>query len=236
MNKKYHSLLATAAIATLAIPADVSADSSFKDIKSTDYYADAIESLVERGVINGYKEDNTYRPNLNITRGQAAKIIAGAADFDTTNVTNPNFTDVPSTHAFYGPITALANAGVINGMGDSQYMPNELMTRHQMAKIISLAFDLQESEGTLPFTDVASLYEGFVKTLFDNEITTGLTEITFDGNQYVKRGQLATFVYRAEEAVKPPISQQAFEGTISSITYNTMTIGDTVYSTPFELQ
>ena len=39
-----------------------------------DYAAEAVESLVRAGIINGF-EDNTFRPSENCTRAQAAKII-----------------------------------------------------------------------------------------------------------------------------------------------------------------
>ncbi|MER1957474.1 MAG: S-layer homology domain-containing protein [Solibacillus sp.] len=199
MNKNYKRLIASTTIATLAIPAVTFADTSFKDVQSDAFYTKAVNDLAKRGIINGFKEDNTFRPSDNVTRAQAAKIIAGVAGLDTENVENPNFVDVPENSIYYGAIAALAKAGIINGIeGKKNFEPNEPMTRYQMAKVISLAFDLQSKNAALPFTDVADFYKDYVQALYDNEITTGKSANTYGGGDYVKRGELATFVYRAE--------------------------------------
>ena len=44
-------------------------DVNFKDLEKTNIYYGPIAALVEAGVINGF-EDNTYRPNATLTRGQ----------------------------------------------------------------------------------------------------------------------------------------------------------------------
>ena len=75
-----------------------------------------------------------------------------------------------------------------------------------MAKIISKALDLQaKNVENLPFTDVSPVYREAVAALYENGITTGKTATTFGVTDSVKRGQLAVFVVRAEQAIaKPP--------------------------------
>ena len=47
----------------------------FGDVQSvSNYAAEAVAAMSERGVINGY-DDNTFRPKNNATRAEAAKII-----------------------------------------------------------------------------------------------------------------------------------------------------------------
>ena len=146
--------------------------------------------------------DGTFKPNQSVTRGQAAKIIAGVLGLDTQNVKNPGFKDVTTANPYYGAIAALANAGIINGYPDGTYKPDEPVQRNHMAKIIANAFDLEPTSGAKnPFTDVHGNYVGYVTALYENGVTTGRTATTFGGNANVTRGQLAAFVIRAENVM-----------------------------------
>jgi len=119
---------------------------------------------------------------------------------------NPNFKDIKADNEYYGPIAALVAEGIVSGKADGTFAPGEKLTRSQMAKIITLAFGFEEGKLTdTKFKDVKATdwYNGYLQTLLDNEITTGTTPTTFSPYENVKRGQMASFVVRAEAAVKP---------------------------------
>lgn len=192
------SAMAAGAVVAVA-PAQADAASPFSDVKETNTHYTNIVELTQRGVITGY-EDGTFRAGQSINRAQAAKIIAGILGLDTTNVTNPGFSDVSVNNANYGPIAALANAGIINGF-EGKYNPAGTLTRGQMAKIIDNAFNLSGGNvDALPFTDIQkSQYKVHIADLFANNVTTGVTATKFDEKSPVTRGQLASFVVRAEK-------------------------------------
>ena len=228
IKKAVRAFAVATVVAAFVAPA-ASANTSFTDVRSNSSHADAIHSLVERGIIKGFK-DGSFHPNENVTRGQAAKIIAGALGLDTVKIKNPGFTDVPTTHQYYGAIAALANAGVINGYEDGSFGVGKPVQRNHMAKIISGAFKLQSSfGGPAPFTDVRSDYKDYITALYENGVTTGKTVKTFDGASNVTRGQLATFVVRAEKvAVDTTAKSENPTGTTSnsgSSTGNSNTTG-----------
>lgn len=191
-----------------AVPMTTSAAISFKDVTNpaVHYYKPVLE-LAERGVVKGY-DDGTYRPNHSVTRAQSAKILAHVLDLDTVNVKDPGFADVKKGTPYYGPIAALANAGYIKGYeekGVKTYKPNNNLTRSQMAKILTLGFDLKEEDLVADrFKDVkpTDAYAGYVAALLALDITTGTTPTTFEPNGLVTRGQMATFVVRTEVALK----------------------------------
>ncbi|HWO96617.1 MAG TPA: 5'-nucleotidase C-terminal domain-containing protein, partial [Bacillus sp. (in: firmicutes)] len=211
VNSNYHKKTlyvslsaAIAASATIAfVPnaqAEVSESTSFKDIKPEDHFYEAVNNLQARGIVVGYGDE--FRPYAEVTRAQAAKIIALALNLDTKNVQDPGFADVAKDGWSYGYIAALANKGIVTGYGD-QFKPNEPLSRAQMAKIIALAFDFKQ--GALensPFSDVKKddWYAEFVKPLIDHNITTGTTPTTFSPNNKVTRGQMASFIFRSEKA------------------------------------
>lgn len=191
--------MATAAIVAVA-PVDAEAAKSFSDLAPTDPHYPNVMNLTERGVINGYP-DGTFKPYEPIHRGHAAKILALALGLDTKNVKDPDFKDISKSYPYYGEIAALVEAGIINGFEDGTYGPNKHLTRGQMAKIISRAYELKGDTKNLPFTDIAiSPYKEEIAALYDNKVTVGSTPTTFSPVAPVTRGQLASFVVRAEAA------------------------------------
>lgn len=64
------------------------------------------------------------------------------------------FTDVPPGHTFYPYVQCLACQNVISGYGDGTFGPNNLVTRGQLAKIVSNAAGLDDVPGPQLFTDV----------------------------------------------------------------------------------
>ena len=209
-SKNYQKFLsATIAVATVAstnvIPYNVlnveAGAPSFKDIKQGTYYYDAVIDLVGKGVIQGF-EDGTFKPYQATTRGQASAMIARALDLDDKKVTDPGFSDVSKNDRFYHSIAALVESGIVDGVTEDSFQPNRLVTRAEMAKMITNAFGLkQNKDHSVLFTDVPnnSWYAGFVKVLHDNGVTIGKTETTFAPSENVHRGQLATFIYRAQQ-------------------------------------
>lgn len=230
-NVALTTTLATGAVVAVA-PTQSEAALNFKDVKETNTHYANILNLTERGIIKGY-EDGTFRPGDSIKRGNAAHIIAEIIGLDTKNVKNPNFKDISTKNSNYGAIAALANAGIINGFEDGTYRANENLTRGQMAKIIDNAFKLAKSDVALPFTDIQnSQYKEHIAALFANNVTTGVTPTKFDAKSNVTRGQLASFVVRAENA-----SVSAVEGeyTIGSVVGNTVTIAGEEFEVTPEL-
>ena len=58
----------------------VSGSLKFSDVKSQEYYYDAVNWAASKGIVNGY-EDGKFRPNNNITREQLATILMNYAKY-----------------------------------------------------------------------------------------------------------------------------------------------------------
>ncbi|WP_158674403.1 S-layer homology domain-containing protein [Lysinibacillus antri] len=218
--------VATSAIVTLAPNVDA-ASIKFNDVSSNSYFSDAVNSLSARNIIKGYG-DGTFRPQNSITRAEAATIIAQALDLDTSNIEDPRFKDVSKDNWAYQYIAALANKGIIVGY-DGEFKPNDPLTRAQMAKIISVAYNFQPSDSQeLPFTDVkkGDWFSEYVGALVENDITSGTTPTTFSPSKIVTRGQIASFVYRSENSVAPVQVNE----TISTITNETLVTSEGTYT------
>lgn len=170
-----------------------------KDVEDGKFYSTPVRELVARGVITGY-EDGTFRPANSISRAEFAHILVKALNLDTTNVTNPQFKDIPNTDIWYfQSIAALKEKGIVDGYGDNTFRPNAPITRAEVAKLLVLAYDLELQDHTSHnFTDLSQgkWYETYVLTLVEHEVAKGTTASTFSPQGETTRGQTATFIFR----------------------------------------
>ncbi|QCR31470.1 S-layer homology domain-containing protein [Lysinibacillus sp. SGAir0095] len=190
------SIVATLGTKTVSYPITVPAGSIFTDIAPSHPYYSQLKYLVENGYISGY-EDGSFGPNNEITRAQSAIIISNVLKLNTTNVVNPNFTDVPTKHEYYKQIAAVVNAGIMSGKdGGKIFDPNGKLTRAQMAVIIANAFDLTGTS-TKQFSDVPNGHwaYSFVQALAKSNVTTGYPDGTFKPNTNINRAHFGLFVY-----------------------------------------
>ncbi|WP_071393459.1 N-acetylmuramoyl-L-alanine amidase [Bacillus tuaregi] len=111
---------------------------SFSDIKGNQF-SGYIERAAQLEIISGY-DDNTYRPNVNLTRGQMSKIIVNAFDLEKSQSSKTVFTDVPSTYQFASYIQTLYNERISNGNGNV-FEPGKNVTRAELSAFISRALD-----------------------------------------------------------------------------------------------
>lgn len=240
MDSKRTQKLSKAAVATVlaasgvvvAIPQPANAY-MFSDLNpSADYYQPIVE-LYNRNII-GAERNSEFRPNASITRGEAAKMLALAIGLDTRNVENPEFSDVSTSNEFYVYVAALANAGIINGFQDGAFKPKELITRGQMAKILTLGFKFGVSSKLKnEFKDVSDKNSNayYIQTLLDLKVTKGRTAVTFEPASLVTRGQMATFIWRAmnADAGKPVY-------TVGDVTSSKVYINGVAYAVSSELR
>ncbi|MFJ8235946.1 5'-nucleotidase C-terminal domain-containing protein [Ureibacillus sp. NPDC094379] len=115
-------------------------DPGFKDVPKTHDYYGAIAALAQANIINGY-EDNTFKMNNTITRGQLAKFIAIGLDIKAKNNENLPFTDVEG-NAY---VKALYDHNITKGTSNTKFSPNASVTRGQAATFIFKALQTKEN-------------------------------------------------------------------------------------------
>lgn len=136
---------------------------TFKDLNKSSEYYESITKLAALEVVKGY-DDNTFRPNETVTRGQMAVMIARVLDLKAKG-TSP-FTDVPEDSSFANAVTALYEAGISKGISATEYGVNNKVTRGQLATFIVNALNAQTTSPE-PITPPSSvtLEEVFNKAL-----------------------------------------------------------------------
>lgn len=114
--------------AVVSPPKAAAATSPFTDINQYSDNYNEILKLYSQGVMSGFA-DNTFRPDVSVTRGEAAKMLATALKLDTKNIQDPYYKDVPKGNQYYKYVAALQNAGIMSGYSNGMFMPNEVLTR-----------------------------------------------------------------------------------------------------------
>jgi len=91
------------------------------------------------------------------------------------------FTDLSAASWATDYINYLADKGIVNGKSKTEFAPNDNLKREEMAKIITLAFNLPESQNPSDFADVAenAWYAPYVASLKISGITSGMGDGTF---------------------------------------------------------
>lgn len=198
MKLRIPTALLTAAL--LLTPAIQSAEAaSFTDVPKSHWAHDPIDVISDMGIINGYP-DGTYKLNQPVTRAQAAKIVALATKTKPTHNFKPDFKDVTPAHGAYDHIRALTERGIFNN--SEAFNPNASLTRGQMAKIITLAYDITVDKNDLiSFRDVKKIngYHSYITTIAELGITTTEQGGEFKPNDPVSRAHMAAFIQRAIE-------------------------------------
>ena len=127
------------------------------------YYAHGLsEILASRGeafsgIVNGMTE-TTFEPQGTLTRAEFATMlyrIAGtpAAEAEST------YSDVKTGDWYYNAVVWATEAGVVNGMGDGTFAPNDNITRQEMATMLYRLAKAEkvEEDKLASFPDAASV-------------------------------------------------------------------------------
>ena len=120
-------------------------------------------------------------------------------DVNKTSIIAPGKTfDDISAHKNQPAIEALIARGIINGMGDDSYAPDETMTRAQFATIVVKALGLTPKANNV-FADVPAdeWYAAFVGTAYTYGIVNGTSATTFEPETSITKQEAATMVARA---------------------------------------
>ena len=176
--------------------AETDGNTPFTDVKTGDYYYDAVLWAVENDITNGTTA-TSFGPNENVSRAQMVTFLWRAAGAPKATGTNP-FTDINADDYYYDAVLWATSNNVTNGTAETTFSPNDPVSRAQAVTFQWRAAGSPTASGN-GFTDIASdaYYADAVTWAVENEITNGMTETTFAPDITVSRAQAVTFLYRA---------------------------------------
>jgi hypothetical protein len=113
------------------------------------------------------------------------------------------FVDLGSVSWAEEAINGLAAKGVVSGKSDTEFAPNDNVTRAEFAKILVGAFGLSGLQTTADFTDVSEddWFYNYVAVAYGMGVITGYDDGTFGPNDLITRQDMAVMVDRAASAI-----------------------------------
>ena len=151
MKKQLISLLCAAAFTCSAGAANVA---DFSDVHPSDWYHDAVTYVSENELMNG-TSGTTFGPNDTTSRGMIVTILyrlAGSPDMPDGNWGYP-YADVDASAYYSTPVYWARENDLVTGYSDTQFGPNDPITREQMAAILYRYADylgLDTNNGFIP--------------------------------------------------------------------------------------
>ena len=170
----------------------------FTDVAPGSYCYDAVQWAVANGITKGTDKTH-FSPNAGCTRGQVVTFLWRAAGEPVVSG-NVGFVDVaPGSYCYEAVKWAVAN-GITKGTDATHFSPNATCTRGQVVTFMYRAEGEPAVGGSNGFVDVAVssyCYEA-IKWAVANGITKGTDATHFSPNATCTRGQVVTFLYRAQ--------------------------------------
>lgn len=150
--------------------------------------------------VNNFQAETTIAsaPEVDYaTRAEIAQILVEELNLSVPT-DGPTFKDVTTAHPQYKVIAAAAEAGIFSGNSAGEFMPDDYLTRSQLAKVLVEAYDMPIVAGKTPFKDVAqsNWANNYINTLYKNGITSGYTDGTFGTNKKVTANEFKIFMSR----------------------------------------
>ena len=126
----------------------------YKDLKRGAWYSVGVTYALENGLMIGVSEDE-FAPNSELTRAMFVTILYRMAGCpDVSFVRNP-YIDVEDDQWYTDAILWATSNGIVNGISDGYFAPDEVITREQMVTILwRFANKPEASNAALrPFSD-----------------------------------------------------------------------------------
>lgn len=169
----------------------------FSDVRSGDYYKDAVAWAVEQGITSGTSAD-MFSPGVACTRAQTVTFLWRAAGSpEPSSAANP-FTDVAPEAYYCKAVLWAAERGITSGTGDGVFGPDATVSRAQAVTFLWQYGGRAAGAAANPFTDVANgaYYAGPVLWAVEQGITSGTSADSFSPDAACTRAQIVTFLFR----------------------------------------
>lgn len=213
MNKKsFLSRSAAAALSAVLLSSSLSAY-AVNDI-SNHWAKDSIQKFIDAGVINGY-EDNTFRPNSNITRAEFAAILARLLD-DPNVPTEHHFTDVSEDAWYFDAVQKLCALNVVSPA--DKFNPNSNITRQDVMVMTARAFKITAADKSVvekfsDYTQISDYAFDAVAGFVENGYTNGYEDGTIKPLQSITRAECVKLL----DALDLIADADSLEGIMNSI-------------------
>lgn len=171
----------------------------FVDVKTGDYFYDAVLWAVEKGITNGTSAE-TFSPEDPCTRAQIVTFLWRAAGSPVVNYAM-DLSDVVGDAYYAEAVRWALSEGITTGTSDHTFSPDAVCTREQAVTFLWRAAGSPAVSGESAFEDVGAdaYYARAVAWAAQNGVTNGISQALFGTGSDCTRAQIVTFLYRAQQ-------------------------------------
>lgn len=171
----------------------------FVDVKTGDYFYDAVQWAVGKGITNGTSAE-TFSPEDPCTRAQIVTFLWRAAGSPVVNYAM-DLSDVAGDVYYAEAVRWALSEGITTGTSADQFSPDATCTREQAVTFLYRAAGSPAVSGESAFEDVGAdaYYARAVAWAAQNGVTNGISQVLFGTGSDCTRAQIVTFLYRAQQ-------------------------------------
>lgn len=172
-------------------------ENPFTDISKSDYFYDAVLWAADKGITSGVT-DTLFAPNSSCTRAQMVTFLWRANGSPVVDDAM-SFTDVPADAYYADAVRWAVSKGITSGTSATTFAPDMTVTRAQTVTFLYRAAGTPAvSGGSFADVDANAYYADAVAWAVSEGITSGTSATTFSPDAACTRGQIVTFLYRAQ--------------------------------------
>ena len=178
----------------------------FTDVKENDWFYDSVKYAYENDLMKGIS-NTEFAPDSDVTRAMFVTVIYRMENEPQTG--KCAFTDVESGSYYENAVAWTNENGIVSGISEDCFAPNEPITREQMAAIIYRyaafkGYDITTSSNT-SYTDndnISDYAKDAVIWAAEKSVMTGNTDGSFAPKANTTRAQTASVFMRMVENLK----------------------------------
>ncbi|MEM7140379.1 MAG: S-layer homology domain-containing protein [Actinomycetota bacterium] len=175
---------------------DLTLFATFIDVEPDRFFAPGVYFLRKNELTTGTLP-GLFEPMDFVTRGQMATFLHRFMDLPEW-IDEAPFEDLVDDAFYLEAVHWLAESGITTGTSPTTFSPDDFVTRGQMAAFIWRMCGEPEPTTTAPFDDVPpfSYFATAVSWMAELGITTGILPTKYGPEQQIRRGEMATFLFR----------------------------------------
>ena len=184
-------------------PTNTAWENIYKDVLKDAWYYNAVEYVCKNNLFKGVTEEE-FAPEENLTRAMFVTVLYRAEK--EPEAVKCGFSDVEDNAWYAKAVAWAAEKGIVSGISENEFAPNENITREQMAVIMyryakMKGYDTSAGENTniLSYEDYENISEYAITAVawaVGAGILTGKTEKTINSGDTATRAETAAVVMR----------------------------------------
>ncbi len=182
---------------------------TFSDVNANDWYFDAVKYVTDNKLMHGVSEKE-FAPNSALTRAMLVTILYRNEN-EPDVAEKPAFVDIEAGFYYENAVAWAQTNGIVNGVTDTAFAPNENISREQIAVILYRyaqhkgmnAVNMAENLGSFADNDKISEYAvSALNWAVGSGIVNGKSDSILDPTGMATRAEIATILKRFIELNK----------------------------------